>query len=275
MRNLAESVSKWSFANLTGPDELMFDENALVEHVQKTYSLDKEDPKLRLWTRKILLSGNPVKYIKISNLLTQKQNHITDIWFDIVLDSMARVNAADETLDIRYIGTGWLPTEPADGDSVLASEGYRFEVDILDRDGFSIHMGKFVDPSEGNAPSYTIVSIDDADTVTLSGPNQSFLLVGRRLRIYTGPNQNTDYTDVTITAANTITGVTSFTPALSPVPVTTYTANLLHAEFGFFSGSGASSSANTGKMINRLVADRNKITGGSAIYHCEFSLARG
>jgi hypothetical protein len=264
----------WQVGDLSGPPELLL-EPALLAHVQKHLNLDPGSPHLKRSVRQALFSGLDIPHLQFCKQIDQK-NHITDVWFDIVLGGMARTNALDETLDVRYLAVGWDPTDPADEDEQLVAEAYRFEVDILDRDGkYDLYMGRFLDPSEGNAQTYTIESVTDEDTIFLSGSNMDWLDVGRKIRLYTGLNQNTDYVHVTLTAVDTGTGEVSFTPAFSVTPTLYYTAAIIFTEFGFFSGSGASSDPNTGRMVNRLVADKHKIVGTSSIYQSRFTLERG
>ncbi|MEZ0375287.1 MAG: hypothetical protein ACAI44_39735 [Candidatus Sericytochromatia bacterium] len=178
---------------------------------------------------------------------------------------------ANQTLFIEYfaLGTGYVATSASD--TQLGNEIYRAVPDELYEDGVStFYATTYLKKAQGNPTGNTTVSSSTSTVITVA--SATGFTVNCRIQVETALNTY-NCTVSAIAGSNlTVTAITggSLSNASAfdagDIPALGDTVKALHAEAGCFMGGAATSSPNTGTLMNRKRIEQLKDSSVSLLY---------
>lgn len=271
-RTLQEGIllqSRIQATALQVPDEL--DDLPTLIH-----QLQREQRQYRTGPRHEVMAAIRRGEVRHTRLLGQ-QGGCNRIVRGFYLDFFARLMGAqttpgaNQTLFIEYFALGTSFAATSFSDTQLGNEIFRAEPTELYEDGIStFYATTYLKKTEGNPTANTTVSSSTSTVITVA--SATGFVVNGRIQLETV--NNTYNCTVSGISSNQLT-VTDITggallnaPAFdtSDMPQNGNTVKALHSEAGCFIGSAATSSVNTGTLMNRKRIEQLKDSGVSLLY---------
>lgn len=192
--------------------------------------------------------------------LKDTEHHGSMVGKNIVVDGFftslfaAFSGAASNALEMKYAAIGTNGTTPTGEDTTLNAEAFRFELGVTNTEryvlGKKYYSSVFLNSTQGDlSAGDTTVDTGTWSTTAFDVVDASALAVGDRIEVQT-PSGTRNVSIATI-STNSLT----VTPALPTAPVAGATVKRLWAEYGLFMGPSATSTADTGVLVNHEIDD--------------------
>lgn len=200
------------------------------------------------------------------------EHHGSVIGKNIVVDGFftslfaAFSGAASNALEMKYAGIGTNGTTPTGGDTTLNAEAFRFDLTGSNAERYVIgkkyYNSVFLNSTQGDlSAGDTTIAAGTWSTTAFDVVSAASIAVGDRIEVQTP--FGTRNVSVATKTSNSLT----VTPALPAAPLAGATVKRLWAEYGLFMGPAATSTADTGVLVNHEIDDLLK--GG---FTCIFDL---
>jgi len=213
------------------------------------------------------------KFHSITPAFGQGQNRIVKNFFEHLFDRMEGSPSADQTLAIEYFAAGTnyaTATDP--NDTQLVNEVYRkVPSQIYDNSLYQITVSTHILSTEWNLTNTTVSSATTPTVTAFSVADASALLVGDAIEVVTplGPE------DCTITAKSgndlTIYALNTANNQLPAAPVSGAAVYRKLGEWGCFMGTNATSTPNSGALVNRKLEMYTKTNAAGVLVDSIFS----